>query len=181
MLRAFVYIVIGWILIAMVGGLADVMDLTVMLPATSAVLVTHVAFSRHNALPGAVAVAVTLGYLEDLHQGAPVGTLTMAYAIAVLVLRWASARLAVTGWALRAIVTLGAIVLIDLLTFGVLLAMADTLGIRRTVLVGMLRAVHWHALATLLVTPPVWSLVDRVMTRLKLDDRPPGQAYWTGQ
>lgn len=181
MLRAFVYVVLGWVLIAVVGGLAEVFDLTVMLPATSAVIIAHVAFSEHGTLPVALAVAVALGYLEDLHQGAPVGTLTMAYAITVLALRWASGRIALSGWILRGLMALAAVVLVDLATFGVLVAMADVFEIRRDVLLLALTRVHWHALATLLVAPPVWALIDRAMTSLRLDERPPSQAYWTGQ
>ncbi|MEM6996457.1 MAG: hypothetical protein AAF721_38485 [Myxococcota bacterium] len=181
MLRAFVYVVLGWLLVAVVGGLAEVLDLTVMLPATSAVIITHVAFSRHTSLPVSLFVAVALGYLEDLHQGAPIGTLTMAHAVAYLALRWASARLALTGWALRGLMALSAVVLVDLATFAVMVLMADVFEVRREVLVAALFSTHWHALATLLVAPPVWSLVERTMTVLRLDERPPGQAYWTGQ
>ncbi|MBL4685571.1 MAG: hypothetical protein JKY37_13335 [Nannocystaceae bacterium] len=181
MLRAFVYIVLGWLLIALVGGMAEVLDVTVMLPATSAVIVTHVAFSRSASVPAPLCVAVALGYLEDLHQGAPIGTLTMAYAVTYLALRWVSARLALTGWVLQGLVALATVVFVDLVTFGVLIAMADAFGVRREALVTSLFSVHWHALATLLVAPPVWSLIDRTMARLKLDERPPGQAYWTGQ
>ncbi len=181
MLRAFVYIVIGWVLIAVVGGLAEVFDLTVMLPATSAVIVTHVAFSRHASVPASLFVAVALGYLEDLHQGSPLGTLTLAYAVTYLALHWASARLALTGWVLRGLIALAAVVLVDVATFGVLMVMADAFEVQRDALVAALFGVHFHALATLLVAPPVWSLVDRTMALLKLDERLPGQAYWTGQ
>ena len=181
MLRAFVYVVLGWVLIAVVGGLAEVLDLTVMLPATSAVILTHVAFSRNTELPLGLTVAVALGYLEDLHQGAPLGTLTLAHALTFLALRWASARLALTGVALRAAISLAAGLAIDLVTFGVLVALADAFEVRRQVLVGTLSHLHWHGLATLLVAPPVWSLVDRLMAVLKLDDRPPGQVYWSGE
>ena len=180
MLRAFVYVVLGWILIAVVGGLAEVFDLTVMLPATSAVILAHVAFSRSMSVPLALSVAVALGYLEDLHQGAPIGTLTMAHALAYLGLRWTAARLALTNWALRALISLAAVVAVDLLTFGVLLAMADVFEMRREVLLGSLARIHWHGLATLLVAPPVWSLIERTMKTFRLDDRPPAQAYWTG-
>ena len=180
MLRAFVYLVLGWLLIALVGGLAEVLDLTVMLPATSAVILTHVAFSRRSSVPAGLAVAVSLGYLEDLHQGAPIGTLSMAHALAFLVLHWASARLALSGWLLRGLVSLLAVVLVDLLTAGVLLTMADVLEMRREVVLGSLAGIHWHALATLLVAPPVWSLVEWTFTRLRLEDRPPRES-WTGR
>jgi len=181
MLRSFVYIVVGWLFIAVVGGLADVFSITVMLPATSAVIISHVAFSRESSVPVSLFVAVALGYLEDLHQGAPLGTLTLAYALSYLALRWASARIALTGWARRGLVALVAVVLVDLATFGVLIAMADVFEIGRDVLVELLFGIHWHALATMLVAPPAWALLDRTMTVLHLDDRPPGSAYWTGK
>lgn len=179
MLRAFVYLVLGWLLIALVGGLAEVLDLTVMLPATSVVVVTHAAFSPRASLPTGLAVAVALGYLEDLHQGAPIGTLTLAYATSFLALRWASARLAVPGPLMQAVVAVLALVLVDLVTAAVLLVMADALAVRRDVVVGSLAGVHWHAFATLLVAPPTWSLIERTLALLKIDDRPPRPEYET--
>src|SRR5690606_5938154 len=64
MLRAFVYLVVGWVLIAVVGGMADVLSLTIMLPATSAVILTHAAFSVGTSVPLGLFVAIALGYLE---------------------------------------------------------------------------------------------------------------------
>lgn len=181
MLRAFVYLVLGWILIAVVGGLADVLSLTIMLPATTAVIITHAAFSSGTTLHLGLAVAIALGYLEDLHQGAPIGTLSLAHGVGFLVLRWASGRFAITGFVLRAAGGLLATVLVDTLTLVVLLVLAEPLGISREALWGGTRVMHWHALATLLVAPPLWSGLDRLLTALRLDDRPPQQAYWTGK
>lgn len=181
MLRAFVYLAVGWVLIALVGGLADVFSLTIMLPATSAVIITHAAFSVGSPLHFGLAVAIALGYLEDLHQGAPVGTLAMAHAVGFLVLRWASARFAITGWATRAVAGLLAALLIDALTLLILLVLAEPLGVPREALWGATRVLHWHALATLLVAPPLWSGIDRVLRVSRLDDRPPAQGYWTGK
>lgn len=181
MLRWFTYVVLGWLLIALVGGLADVMDLTIMLPATSAVVVTHVAFARGASLPFGLAVAIALGYLEDLHQGAPIGTLCLAHAFAFLLLRWASARLHLRGWILRAVASTFAVVLVDALTWLTLFALAEPFGLRREALVASVTDARWHALATLLVTPPVWGLIERVFALLRLEDRPPHQAYWTGK
>ena len=181
MLRAFVYVVFGWILIAMVGGLADVFSLTIMLPATSIVIITYAAFSPHTSVHAGLAVAIGLGYLEDLHQGAPVGTLALAHGLAFLLMRWASGRFAITGWIMRAVAGLLAAVLLDAVTLTILLVLAAPLGVPREALWGATRVLHWHALATLLVAPPVWSGLDRLLQALRLDDRPPQQAYWTGK
>jgi hypothetical protein len=181
MLRAFVYLVLGWVLIAVVGGMADVLSLTIMLPATSAVLIAHAAFSPAMATHAGLSVAIALGYLEDLHQGAPIGTLALALGLAFLVLRWASGRLALMGWVMRAVSGALSAVLLDALTLGILLLLADPLELSREALWAATRLLHWHVLATGLVAPPLWSSVDRLLLALRLDDRPPQQAYWTGK
>ena len=181
MLRAFVYLVLGWVLIAVVGGLADVLSLTIMLPATSAVILTHAAFSAGTSVHLGLAVAIALGYLEDLHQGAPIGTLALAHGLTFLLLRWASGRFAITGWILRAAAGLVSASLLDAVTLAVLVVLADPLGVPRDALLGATAILHWHALATLLVAPPLWSGIDRLLQALRLDDRPPQQAYWTGK
>lgn len=180
MLRAFVYLVLGWVLIAVVGGMADVLSLTIMLPATSVVILTHAAFSVGTPLHLGLAVAIALGYLEDLHQGAPLGTLALAHGLAFLVLRWASGRFAITGLVLRAAAGLVSALLLDALTLAILFVLADPLELPREALWGAVTVLHWHALATLLVAPPLWAGLDRVLAALRLDDRPPQQAYWTG-
>jgi cell shape-determining protein MreD len=179
-LRGFCYVVIGWLLIAVVGGLADVLELTLVLPSTSACIVAHVAFSRARSIPFGLVVAISLGYLEDLHQGAPVGTLTLAHAIALLALHWTSGRLQLSGWVMRAGVCALAVALVDLLTLGVLFGLADALAVHRAAVIAAASKLHWHALATVLVAPPVWGLLDRAFAALSLDDRPQGQVYWKG-
>lgn len=177
MIRAPAYVILGWVLIAIVGGMADVLSLTVMLPATSAIIVTHVAFSRGVTLPLGLAVAVALGYLEDLHQGAPTGVLCLAHAVTFVAMRWTSRRVHLGGWVLRCLATLLSVVLVDLLTFCILMVLADTLGARRAALLDALQAARWHALATVIATPPVWALVDRVFTSLRIDDDPVGSSW----
>ena len=180
MIRSSAYLIFGWVLIAIVGGLADVLSLSVMLPATSAVVVTHVAFSRGSSLPAGLAVSIALGYLEDLHQGAPVGTLALAHGIAFLALRWASGRLHLGGWVLRSAAAVVAVVLIDLLTFGTLMLLSEPLGIRREALLIALTDARWHALATLLVASPTWSALERVFSVLRITDDPPQTTSWGG-
>jgi len=181
MLRAFVYVVLGWLLIALTGGMADVLSLTVMLPATSVVIVTYAAFSPHTSVHAGLAVAIGLGYLEDLHQGAPIGTLALAHGLTFLLLRWASGRFAITGFIMRAVAGLLSAVLLDAVTLAILLVLADPLGVPREALLGVTSVLHWHVLATMLVAPPLWAGVDRLLAALRLDDRPPQQAYWTGK
>lgn len=172
MLRATTYIVLGWVLIAVVGGLADVVGLTVMLPATSAILVTHAAFSRDASVPAGLAVAVALGYLEDVHQGAPVGTLCLAHVVAFLGLRWAAGRVHLRSWLLQALASVFGLVLVDFATIGTLVVLAEPLGVRREALLEAAGQMRWHALATLLAAPAVWLALDRLLVRLRLDERP---------
>lgn len=181
MLRGFVYLMLGWLLIAVVGGMADVLSLTIMLPATSIVILTHAAFSVGMPLHTGLAVAIALGYLEDLHQGAPMGTLALAHGLSFLVLRWASGRFAITGAVLRAAAGMVSALLLDGITLLILFTLAGPLELPREALWGAVGVLHWHALATLLVAPPLWSGLDRLLLALRLDDRPPQQAYWTGK
>lgn len=178
MFRAVAYVVLGWVLIAVVGGLADVFDLTIMLPATTAIVITHAAFAPTTNLTGGLAIAVVLGYLEDLHQGAPMGTLCMAHALTFLALRWLAGRLQLGGWTLRSLVSLLAVVLVDVCTVAVLVLLADPLGLRRDALFSALPQMRWHALATLLAAPPVWTLIGRVFVALRLEQPPEGASQW---
>ncbi len=179
-LRGFCYVVFGWVLIAIVGGLAEVFGLTVMLPATSAVIVTHVAFSETRSVPYGLAIAIALGYLEDLHQGAPVGTLTLAYALTFLTLHWASGRVAVRSFVTRAAAAAVAIVLVDAFTFTILLSLAEPLAVGRAAVIAAIGGVHWHIIATVLVAPPVWGGFDRAFVALRLEDGPPKKVHWSG-
>ena len=172
MIRALTYLVVGWVLIAVVGGLADVFMITVMLPATSVVVLTHIAFSRALPLTLGLALAVAFGYLEDLHQGAPVGTLTLAYAVSFLGLSRAAERFAITGWPTRMLSAFLSVIVVDLLTAAILLALAEPLELRRDALVAALWDARWHCIATALVAPPVWTLFERLFTLLKIEDPP---------
>lgn len=173
MLRPFTYVILGWLLLALCGGLADVLALTIVLPSTSAVILAHAAWGEDRRLVPGLAVAVGLGYLEDLHQGAPVGALSLSFGVAYLLLHWAAGRLAVRGWPMRALMALLAVVLVDAVMLLLLFALADTFGIRTEALLGTLPGLRWHALATALVGPPVWTLLDRTFAIFRLDDRPP--------
>ncbi|MBK8266700.1 MAG: hypothetical protein IPK80_35915 [Nannocystis sp.] len=169
MLRALTLLAAGWILLAAVAGLGHSLSVTVMLPATSAVLITYLAYEREGALPVGLALAVALGYLEDLHQGTPRGALSLAYALTYLVLAWTSLRLAPSGLLARSLAAGLAILAVDLLTYLTLTLLADPLGIARGGLAEGLRVLHWHALATVLATPPIWSMlagIDGALRRI---------------
>ena len=162
-MRAILYTMLGWVLLASVAGLGHSFGLTVMLPATSAVLITHLAFSRELSLPTGLAVAIVLGYLEDLHQGTPVGALSLAHGTAYLLTVWAGTRIAVEGAIVRAIAAGVVAALIDLLTFAEFALLADRLGLEVRTLVRALPTVRWHALATVLAAPAVGLLTDTVL------------------
>lgn len=159
-MRQVIYILLGWLLLAAVGGLGHAFSLTVMLPATSAALVAHAVFTRELELPGATLVAVALGYLEDMHQGTPAGLLSLAHGVTCLALVWTSRRLAVEGAVARALAAGACALLVDLVTFGLLLAVRHQLGVNTGALVEGLWQVRWHALATVLAAPAVFLLVD---------------------
>lgn len=170
--RALAYIVLGWLLMAAVAGLGHVFALSVMLPSTTAVLLVHLAFSREGELPAKLAVATALGYLEDLHQGAPLGTLILAHQLAFLALHYASGRLALHGWFSRAIAAVAAIGIVDLATWGTLMALAEPMRIQRDALMVGLWQARWHLLATFLVAHPVWLLTDWLLRKLRLQTEP---------
>ena len=185
MVRALIYTLLGWVLLAAVAGLGHSFDLTVMLPATSAVLLTHLAFSRELSLPTGLAVAITLGYLEDLHQGTPVGALSLAHGVAYLLTVWAGTRIAVEGAIVRAIAAGVVATIIDLITFAEFAVLADRLGLEVRTLVRALPTLRWHALATVLaapavglVTDTVLGLWDRLMGRSNPRPRPLAAASW---
>ncbi|MBL8969312.1 MAG: hypothetical protein JNK56_01945 [Myxococcales bacterium] len=171
-MRAVLYTLLGWLLLASVAGLGHSFGLTVMLPSTSAVLLVHLAFTRDHAphtagpelaLPLGLAVAITLGYLEDLHQGTPIGALSLAHGVAYLLAVWAGTRIAVEGAIVRALAAGVVTALVDLLTFAELMLLADRLGIASGALVRALPMLRWHALATVLAAPAVWLLADLVL------------------
>lgn len=159
-MRPLIYIALGWLLLAAVGGLGHTLGFTVMLPATSAALVAHVVFGRELSLPAGLLVAVALGYLEDLHQGTPVGLLSLAHGLACCALVWSSRRLAVEGPIARALAAGVAAALVDLVTFALLFAVRRRLGVEGQALVTGLLQARWHALATALAAPGVFLLAD---------------------
>lgn len=163
MVRALLYILLGWLLLASVAGLGHSFGLTVMLPATSAVLLAHLAFTRVLSLPLGLAVAIALGYLEDLHQGTPVGALSLAHGLTYLLTVWAGTRIAVEGAIVRALAAGVVALTVDLLTFAELALLGERLGLDRRALVHALPQLRWHALATVLAAPAVWLLVDLLL------------------
>ena len=170
MLRASLLIALGWALSAGIAGLSHAFSLTLVLPATSVILLCHVAFDRERTLPAGMAIAIILGYLEDLHQGLPTGTLALAFGLVYLALAWLSLRLAVQGNVVRALTALCACFAVDLLTWLILVLLADPLGISREGLRSGLQMIHWHALATMLAAPAVWGMIaglDALIARLR--------------
>ena len=173
--RMLAYILFGWLLLAAVPALGFYFGLTVMLPATSAVLLTHLAFTRKGSFAWLLTVAMTLGYLEDLHQGAPLGVLTLAHGCAMMILRWAAVRVSLQGVFSRAVAALLTIVVIDLITWGSLMLLADSFGMASDSLMRSLPEAKWHVLATALVADPVWRGMDALLRVLHIDEVRPGE------
>lgn len=159
MLRAALVIGLGWVLMAAVAGLGHAFSLTVMLPSTTTILVCHLAFDRDRSLPAGLAIAIVLGYLEDLHQGLPTGCLSLAFGVTYLALSWLSLRVQAEGAIVRAVAAGLACLAVDLLTWAILGGMADILDLSRPALRVGLGALHWHALATMLAAPAVWGMI----------------------
>ncbi|MBZ5711067.1 hypothetical protein [Nannocystis pusilla] len=159
-MRPLIYIALGWLLLAAVGGLGQTLGLTVMLPATSAALVAHVVFGRDLSLPSCLLVAVALGYLEDMHQGTPAGLLSLAHGLCCCALVWSSRRLAVEGPVARALAAGVAAALVDLVTFAILFFVRRRLGVEGEALIAGLVQARWHALATVLAAPGVFLLAE---------------------
>lgn len=157
---------LGWLLMAVVAGLAPVFNITVMLPATSIVVLTYFAFSRHGDLHWGLAAAVALGYLEDLQQGAPIGVLCLAHSLSYLALWWLSRRVALRGSISTLVIVAGAVLVLDTLTWATLSALAVPLGISYAGLNATWSLVGWHVLATTLVAPLVWIAVDNLLSRI---------------
>ncbi len=174
MLRALTFVLFGWFLLAAVAGLGQALSLTVMLPAVSAIAVTHLACSEHTrnlrelSLPVDLALALFLGYLADLHQGFPAGALCLGHGLVYLGVRWAAGRLSLEGLVSRAFVAALAALAIDLVAWAALASIAAGLGVGSISLTRSLWVLHWHALATLLAAPTIWWLFDSVY---KLGDR----------
>ena len=178
--------VIGWVFLAAVPSLGQVLQLTLALPSTTAVLLVHLAFAREqvsgsdreredDGLPFGLAVAVVLGYLEDQHNGAPTGTLCLAHALTYTGLHWASRRLALPQVWHRAAAGAVALVAVDLVTFGAMMVLAPALDLRRESLWDSLRFTPWRALNTALLVQPVWLLLDWLFPLLRLAPPPPDE------
>jgi cell shape-determining protein MreD len=159
--RGLAYVLIGWLAMATVGSAGHILHVSVMLPSTSAVQ---------------LAIAAVLGYLEDLHQGAPLGTLMLAHQLCFLALHWAAGRLALHGWLSRAGASLVAVALIDGATWATLMVLAEPLRLPRDALTAALWQSRWHMLATFLVAHPIWLLTDSLMRALRIErPKPTGE------
>jgi hypothetical protein len=81
---------------------------------------------------------------------------------------------------MRAFASCVAVILLDLLTWAVLWALAEPLGLRREAVTHALLAIRWHALATLLAAPPIWLFIDRTFGMLRIDESPAQKTHWGG-
>jgi hypothetical protein len=159
--RFLAYVFTGWLLMAAVSGLAPVLHLSIVLPATTAILLTHLAFSDSGDLHWGLGIAVTLGYLEDLHQGAPIGLLCLVHALSWLAVYLAARRFTLVGPASRILAATAVAGGIDLLTYILLIALAEPLGFTTDALNAAWVHVGWHLVGTALFVPAVWLLADK--------------------
>lgn len=164
--RVLTYVFLGWLLMGFVAGLGPVLHLSVLLPATSAILLAHFAFSDHRHLHWGLATAVCLGYLEDLHQGAPIGVLATVHAVGWLGLYRASTRFTLVGPLSTLLAATATCVVFDLGTWALLTLFAAQLGFGRPALNLALLDIGWHALATALFVPAVWWVADKLSAQL---------------
>lgn len=164
--RLLVYVFTGWFAMAAVAGLAPVLQLSVMLPATSSILLVHLAFSRWSHLHWGLALAVALGYLEDLHQGAPMGVLSTAHAVGWLLLYRASKRFTLVGPLSRVAAATIFTALVDMLTWLLLILLAPALGFGRGALNAAWAQELWHLVATACFVPALWLIADKCINLL---------------
>jgi cell shape-determining protein MreD len=168
MFRLLGYAATAWLLLALVGGLAATLDLSVALPAPGAVLVAHAAFAGTGGLAGGLGVAAVVGYLEDVHQGGPPGVGVTAHMVAFLVLTGLARRVATARRLARLAVVAISVAVVDLVGVGLLAALADAFEVHRAALIASVRGLRWHALVTVLAGEPVWAAVDRVLRWLRV-------------
>lgn len=159
--RFLAYVFAGWLLMAMVCGLAPVLHLSIVLPATTAILLAHLAFSESGDLHLGLAIAVTLGYLEDLHQGAPIGVLCMAHALGWLAIYAAARRFTLVGPGSKIMAASLMALGIDTLTWALLRVLAGPLGFTPEALDAAWVQVGWHLVGTAFFVPAVWLLADK--------------------
>ena len=163
---ALIYILTSWILSAIVAGFGQGFHLTIMLPLTSAICLTHYVFQHRRSRIGFMAFALILGYLEDIQQVMPVGTLTLVYLAAAILLMGLQRRFSLEG-AWRSMITLFLLVVfIDTCTWLILFALSEQFSFNVGALRQTLTTVHWHALATMLATPVIWFVLDRIFVWL---------------
>ncbi len=160
MLRGFFYLFLGWVIILVVGGLAAALGLTIMLPVPAAIVLTHLLTEDRAAPPVGLFVAMSLGYVVDVHQGAPVGASSLAYGIVFLLARPAIMRLSLRGWFARGLVCACLAVALDLGLWVVLALLSEWLQILPGALDDGFSMFPWRALATALLVPPLWVILD---------------------
>lgn len=179
MFRGLAYVILGWVLIAAVGSLGHIMHITAVLPSTTIALLLHLGFSGRRAritLVFGLAVALVLGYLEDLHQGGPPGILSLTYGLTYLLVHVAARRFAVDGWRARMAAGVVLCFLTDLCTWGLLSALSGGLKLSTSGLRSGLSLMPWRALETGLIVNPVWLLADLIFPRIR-----PGRRGSKGQ
>ena len=168
-IEGLIYVVWGWILLAAVPALGYALHWTVMLPSTTAILMCHVAFVRTGSLTRGMLLALILGYLEDVHQGAPTGLLMFCHGVAFAGIYWVSARVSVHGLGGQILVSTLCVIVIDVTTWALLLGVADPLGLRIDAIHRSLWEARWHIVATALMAQPLWLVTNRMFSMVRID------------
>jgi cell shape-determining protein MreD len=177
-LRWPLYVLAGWIASAAVASLAHEAHFSLVLPQTSAILVVHSVFAfPHLTSRQHLAVAIALGYLDDLHHQAIIGSSTLAHVFAYALVAWIAPRISTQGQLVRMGVAGLASATIVLVIGCVSLLMAPRLGFSKETLLAAWPQGLWQVLATVLVTSPLWLVMDwllrlvRILPRRQLRDR----------
>jgi cell shape-determining protein MreD len=166
------------------------MHITAVLPSTTIALLLHLGFSGRRArltLTFGLAVALVLGYLEDLHQGGPPGVLCLAHGLTYLLVHFAARRFAVDGWRARVGAGIVLCFLTDLCTWALLSSLAGGFKLSTAGLRSGLALMPWRALETGLLVNPVWLLADTIFSRLGpgrrglAGQRSSGRSAWGGE
>jgi cell shape-determining protein MreD len=128
-----------------------------------AVILAYLVLER--SILGGAAMALILGYFEDLRSGVPTGLFAAASVMSFLVLRVAVAKLRWTGVVFSSVVALGATWLVTVLV----VAIDAVLGEGQMSVRGAAPSLLSMAISTIVLCYPVHRLLARIDERL---DRP---------
>ena len=162
MIRDFVLLLLGFLLIMVQGALGAVIDLGVLMPNPVLPVVIYLAMAPDISLARGAVLSFALGFLVDSATGNAMGLFTFVHQVSYLVARGTGFRLLMRGRASQMLITgamaaAGSITLIALRSIFRPAVQVSFVNLRHTAL-----AVLASALTTGLLAPLIYQLVRRV-------------------